>query len=88
LKEARLMSTDDTEEIVEVPVKKFEVGFTLSDMLARVGEQADSVAESEPDAAENLRRLAELARQLNAELIELDRVKPDLLPRLKQPPLT
>ena len=81
-----LMSTEETPEIVDVPVKRFDVSFTLDDLLARVSEQAAGEAQADPEVAENLQRISELARQLKDELAHVNQVKPSVLARLKQRP--
>jgi hypothetical protein len=80
------MSTEETPEIVDVPVKRFDVSFTLEDLLARVSEQAAGEAQADPEVAENLQRISELARQLKDELAHVNQVKPSVLARLKQRP--
>lgn len=37
---------DETPEVVEVPVKKFEVNITLEDLLTRMSEQAGAMAQT------------------------------------------
>lgn len=71
-------ASDTAPEVVVVPVKKFEVNITLDDLLTKMSEQADSMAAPdsgeglEPDVAERLQRLSQLAGQLKAELSQVD----------------
>ena len=81
---------DDTAEIVEVPVRKFEVNLTLDDLLTRLSERANALAASgtqdapDPELAQHLRDLGELAGQLREKLGIVNQINPSMLSRPSQ----
>ena len=81
------VSGEDATEVVVVPVKKYEVNITLDDLLSKISEQAGSMAAAgdqealDPETAQRLQRLSELAGQLRA---EMGAVEPSVMSRLAQ----
>jgi hypothetical protein len=78
---------EDVAEVIAVPVKKFEVNITLDDLLSKISERAGSMAAAgdqeglDPDTAQRLQRLSEVAEQLRT---EMGRIEPAVMSRLAQ----
>ena len=79
--------SDETPEVVVVPVRRFDINITLEDMLTRMSEQAGRMASPEsgenlaPEVVERLQRLSAVAGELRS---ELSQIEPSVLDRLAQ----
>src|SRR5215217_1737603 len=83
------MSADEVPEVVEVPVDRVEVTLTLDMLLDGLAQEAVEIAEGRAGAAPNqeaadrLKRVSELARQVTSEVREMQRVNPRVFQRLE-----
>lgn len=76
---------NDTPEVTVVPVKRYDVNLTLEDVLTPLVQMSSRQslaapgAELDPQVAEHVRKLSELASQLKEVVVEINRLHPTLL---------
>jgi len=84
------MATDEAPEIVQVPVKRYDVNLTLDDLLTPLIELSarraqEKVASAEPsEIDQHVQQLSDLARQLKDVINRINAADPTVLAAPKQ----
>jgi len=89
------MATDDTPELIQVPVKRYDVNLTLDDILGPLMQLStrrtqEVSATASPELDQHLQQLSDLARQLQELVNRINEIDPVLLAPTKRrdPPNT
>jgi hypothetical protein len=89
------MSTDDTPQVIMVPVKRYDVVLTLDDILTPLTQTAASLSaagmigtDADPQVAEHLQRFTDLVTQLQDVVGRINQLDPSLLASKLGPPPT
>ena len=94
------MAAEDTSQVVMVPVKRYDVNLTLEDLLTPLAEAASqqpqpgpggavahAVTPSNPELAQHMQTLSQLASQLKDVVSKINQIDPTVLaPKPSQPP--
>jgi hypothetical protein len=89
------MSTNDTPQVIMIPVKRYDVVLTLDDILTPLTQTAASLNQAgligaavDPEVAEHLQRFTDLVTQLKDVVNQINQIDPSLLASKPGPPPT
>ena len=87
------MATDQSPQVIMVPVKRYDVNLTLDDILTPLTQTSGHVARAplgkalDPEVAQLLRKFTDLVTQLKDVVNQINKIDPSLLaPRAGPPP--
>jgi hypothetical protein len=87
------MATDQSPQVIMVPVKRYDVNLTLDDILTPLTQTSGHVARAplgktlDPEVAQLLRKFTDLVTQLKDVVNQINKIDPSLLaPKAGPPP--
>jgi hypothetical protein len=87
------MATDDTLQVIMVPVKRYDITLTLDDILIPLTQTASNLAQAaapraalDPEVAQHLQTFTNLVTQLKDVVSRINQIDPSLLASNPGPP--
>jgi len=87
------MATDDTPQVIMVPVKRYDITLTLDDILTPLTQTASNLALAaapgaalDPEVVQHLQTFTSLVNQLKDVVSQINQIDPSLLASRPGPP--